>query len=289
MSDHLDELLSQDQQDEIIADAVEAGKATVPPLPPSHHAARPWWRHKWVWVATVAALVIIACVMVLALVATSAQGDARSATDAVAALAQQVRDLGGTPVIEPSQVPGPTGPAGAQGPGPTDAQVAAAVSLFCASHSNCTGTPSQAQVAAAVRAYCTDGACTGPKGSAGSSGVAGAAGAAGATGQAGAGGAQGPGPTSDEVAAAVAAYCSAHGDCTGPAGQQGSAGPRGDTGASGAAGYPPGEIDIDVPDVLGGTTREYCTPNSDAGPGDQPVYSCSTSSPAASAPSSGAS
>lgn len=148
----------------------------------------------------------------------------------VSALSSQVRGLGGTPVTATSGAAGKAGPTGAagatgaRGPAPTDAQVAAAVMLYCARHAGCTGTPSPGQVRAAVSAYCAAGACTGPRGAAGPSGTPGATGA------------QGAGPTDTQIASAVAAYCSAHGDCTGPAGPTGAKGEQGEPGTAGADG-----------------------------------------------------
>lgn len=143
------------------------------------------------------------------------------ANSAVRALASQVRNLGGTPVVTPKTITGPPGP------GPSNAEIALAVANYCAQHENCTGTPSPSQVFAAVKAYCSAGAvCRGSKGSPGPRGPrgTGAPGAVGPSGASGAPGAPGPGPTDQQIASAVAAYCDAHGGCTGPAG------PKGDTG-----------------------------------------------------------
>lgn len=89
--------------------------------------------------------------------------------------------------------PGSAGVPGATGPGPSSAQVAAAVAAYCTG-GRCAGKgPTAAQVAAAVSAYCskrTD--CTGPSGSRGEQGIEGK---------------QGPPPTGDQVASAVAQYC----------------------------------------------------------------------------------
>lgn len=135
------------------------------------------------------------------------------------------------PVPTPSPgASGARGATGARGPGPTDAEMDAAVARYCTLHAGCTGVPSQPQVRAAVRAFCAAGACRGVKGATGSTGARGASGASGqpgATGPSGATGPQGPGPTDTQIATAVAAYCSAHGGCTGPAG------PKGDTGDTG--------------------------------------------------------
>lgn len=168
--------------------------------------------------------------------------DSHAAAASSAAVANQaglskandrIESLGGTPVPTPTQIPGSVGQ---RGPGPTDTEIADAVTLYCDRHSGCVGTPSQAQVLAAVTAFCAADACRGAKGSSGSPGASGAsgdpghAGVSGQPGQTGDQGQSGPGPTDDQIASAVAVYCSGHNDCTGPAG------PKGDTGATGVTG-----------------------------------------------------
>ncbi len=117
-------------------------------------------------------------------------------------------------VDESDAVPGTAGAVGPQGPPPTDAQVRAAVSAFCA-ETGCDGPagpgPSAEDVLAAVTAYCADDTCRGEPGE---------------------DGAAGPGPTADDILAAVAAYC-ASGACTGP---EGPVGPAGEQGAPGSPG-----------------------------------------------------
>lgn len=171
--------------------------------------------------------------------ASRARGTAAAASSVAAAnnsaaqkLAHQVETLGGTPIVQPSQLPtvkGETGATGPVGPGPSDSQVQAAVTAYCAPRDGCTGSPSSAQVAAAVRAYCSDGTCTGPAGR----NATGAAGAAGTNGQNGAAGAQGPGPSDAQVAAAVDSYCGTHGQCAGAPGADGTDGQNGTNGKDG--------------------------------------------------------
>jgi hypothetical protein len=203
--------------------------------------ARPrFWREPWFWCYLAGGLVVALLFWTMQAHASqqntdlkAAQGEASSANHAVSALASQVRGLGGTPVATSSAVPGKQGE---RGPGPTDAQIAVAVNDYCALHDNCAGTPSKTQVTAAVHAFCSAGACRGSSGTPGPEGrpgASGSSGASGAPGQPGASGAAGPGPTDDQIAAAVAAYCTAHGNCTGPAGPTGSAGPTGPTGPAG--------------------------------------------------------
>lgn len=105
---------------------------------------------------------------------------------------------------------GADGADGEQGPSgrpPTDAEIGAAVTRYCAVNP-CVGPPgpgpSAEQVRAAVDGYCATNGCAGEPG---------------------------PGPSDEQVATAVANYCSS-GACTGPAGPAGPQGPRGPAPAS---------------------------------------------------------
>lgn len=71
----------------------------------------------------------------------------------------------------------------------------------------------------------------GATGSQGEPGVAGPQGEVGPVGPAGAEGAPGPGPTDEQIAAAVATYCEAHNQCQGPPGPEGPPGPPGPPGS----------------------------------------------------------
>lgn len=103
-------------------------------------------------------------------------------------------------------ITGPQGSAGNTGPGPTDAQVAAAVVAFCEFHS-CSSPPTSSDVASAVAAYCAShSGCVGPAGPQGASGKD---------------------ATTDQIAASVQAYCAANNACQGPAGVQGPPGATG--------------------------------------------------------------
>lgn len=126
------------------------------------------------------------------------------------------------PTVGPQGETGRTGRTGQRGPGPSTAQVAAAVATYCAVTGACAGHgPTSAQVAAAVVSYCDSrGHCAGPAGNSGD------------TGPSGPQGPQGPGPSADQVATAVASYCSDHDGCQGPKGDPGPTGPEG------PAGYP---------------------------------------------------
>lgn len=129
---------------------------------------------------------------------------------AAAQLAEQVKDLGKKPVVDPGEPV--TGPQGEQGRPPTPAEISLAVQSYC-SGGRCDGkNPTAAQVARAVSVYCNDrDNCRGPEGT---------------QGEPGSEGPQGPGPTNAQVAQAVADYC-ADGRCKGA---QGDPGPTGQTG-----------------------------------------------------------
>ncbi|HEY9353418.1 MAG TPA: hypothetical protein VIP28_09220 [Nocardioides sp.] len=142
---------------------------------------------------------------------------------AAQALKEQVKRLGGKPVAEPGEPP-----AGPQGPGPSALQVKAAVADYCTAD-RCKPTVSRSQVAAAVADYCSGGLCRGKDGTNGGPGTEGTDGADGANGANGTDGAPGPGPTDEQIAAAVEAYC-ADGKCRGDKGE------KGDTGDAGPAG-----------------------------------------------------
>jgi hypothetical protein len=185
----------------------------------------------WVIVALLAVLILTW--LVVTVVSQSDQIHEQQVTNAAQdqALAEANRRLtqaGEQPVTTPPA--GPPGAVGERGPGPSDAQVAAAVASYCQVSRSCGGKlPTAQQVAAAVSSYCRGGACVGHAGPAGRPGVAGAAGAPGSPGE------TGPAPTTAEIAAAVTAYCSG-GRCTGPTGPAGSTGSTGPAGPAGRDG-----------------------------------------------------
>jgi hypothetical protein len=188
-----------------------------------------------IWLLYVAVIALLAAVAFVYLrsahTASEVDQAQRAAQQNAAALAQandRIAHLGGVPVSTPAPGPsGPPGPKGEQGPGPSAEQIDLAVTSYCSGHDGCTGTPTRAEVASAVTAYCATGVCVGPSGSTGPSGAAGKNGNDGQT------GAQGPGPTDDQVQAAVVAYCAAHSGCTGPAGRNGTDGSTGPQGPAG--------------------------------------------------------
>lgn len=163
---------------------------------------------------------------------------------------------------------GPAGPQGVQGPGPSDAQVQAAVQAYLAAHPIAGQPPTDAQVAAVVAMYWAQH----PP----------AAGPAGPT------GVQGPPPSDKQIADAVAAWQTAHPvvapsgpsgppgpsgasgapgvGATGPAGPQGS---RGEPGPSGATGPAPSGWEWAETPPVGNPKTHTCTPD------PAPHYSCS--------------
>lgn len=170
----------------------------------------------------------------------------------------QIKGLGATPVVPaPSQIlktivaSGPSGPAGAQGPGPSDAQVQAAVAAYLSAHP-VPGVSSQ-QVASAVDAYFA--ASPPPSGP------------------------QGPGPSQQQIADAVASYMAANPAPSGPSGPAGSPGadgvgatgpqgPAGSPGQNGAPGSPPaGWSYVDAAGVSYTCVPDNATP--------APNYTCS--------------
>jgi hypothetical protein len=159
---------------------------------------------------------------------------------------------------------------GERGPGPTEAQVSAAVVSYCESH-QCKGadgrTPSPDDVAKAVLAYCTGGTCKGKDGAPAPAVTPEELGIAVATYCAdgrcvGPAGLPGPAPTPEEIATAVANYC-ANGACKGEDGVDGEKGEKGD---------PPSSITFTNGPMAGYT----CTQD----PPGSTSYSCSITNPA---------
>lgn len=213
-----------------------------------------WARHHW-WTVARASLAAAALVVVwimLSKIGTASKqlSDLRSQqtqqSRAVTLLSSNLADAQAqlkAHGITPTQPPpaqiiaqaGPPGPQGAQGPGPSDAQVQAAVQAYLTAHPIAGQPPTDAQVAAVVAVYMAQHPPV-----------------AGPTGPAGATGAQGPPPSDAQIAAAVEAWEQAHPAPSGPTGPsgppgptgvgqtgpQGPPGPSGAPGASGASGAP---------------------------------------------------
>lgn len=197
----------------------------------------------------------------------------------------QLKQHGITPKqLPPAQIiaqAGPPGSVGPQGPGPSDAQVQAAVQTYLSVHPIAGLPPTQDQVAAVVAVYMAQHPPA--------AGSPGSTGAVGATGPSGAVGAAGAGPSDAQIAAAVAVWESAHPVVApsgpagpsgppgpsgvgqtgpqGPAGEAGSPGPSGASGVSGAPGQAPSGWTY--VDALG--INHTCTPDS-ATP--SPHYTC---------------
>lgn len=164
----------------------------------------------------------------------------QQAADANAAdrLAKQVRALGAVPVVKPPP-PGP--PSAAPNAAPSQQAIDDAVASYLSVHPPPAGqSATPAMVAVAVAAYLTANPPTPGRpptpdeiSAAASSYIAAhAAMFQGSAGQSGHDGKPGADATDAQVAAAVAAYCSAHGDCTGAAGQSGHDGKDGAQGVS---------------------------------------------------------
>jgi len=208
-----------------------------------------------------AAFVALACAITVIGLILWHTADDQSKTKHLLGIANaRIVALGGTPVA------GPAGAIGPAGPPPSLSEVEDAVSRYCTQVS-CGIPPSAGQVAQAVSTFCDVHAqCTGPGGKAGRNGNNGLNGHNGAS---GATGAEGPGPTSDQVAAAVASYCAAHNQCQGPPGPTGATGPGGPSGSNGADGQPPLSWTYD--DHMGMT--HTCTRDTPFNPA-APTYHC---------------
>lgn len=120
-------------------------------------------------------------------------------------------------IIGQTGAQGPPGATGATGPGPSDAQVAAAVRAYLLANPIAGQPPTTSQIAAVVAVYMAQHPA--PAGSPGPTGAA------------------GPGPSDAQIAAAVAVWESGH-PSVGPSGPSGPPGPTGPAGPSGAAGAP---------------------------------------------------
>lgn len=200
--------------------------------------------------------------------AAQAQGVANQANG-------RLKENGLPPVPTPSsQVPVPTVTVTASPVPPSQAAIEDAVAAYC-EQTKCGSGPTAAQVAQAVASFCSiDGRCRGPAGPTGKNGTgepgqAGASGATGAAGASGAAGTDGQNATSDQVAVAVADYCTAHGECAGQQGSQGPSGENGGQGAAGQDGQPP--VSWTYTDSLG--MQHTCVRSTDFQP-SAPTYTC---------------
>lgn len=157
----------------------------------------------------------------------------------------------------PTGATGEAGAAGASAPPPTDAQVAQAVAAYCSTGA-CTGPPGPAGSTGSTGNTGAEGPAgnNGSNGDTGATGAQGDPGPPGVQGEPGPPGATGPGPTPEQISAAVAEFCANNACSTGPAGPPGPAGGAGPSGPAGPAG-PPGPT--------GSTpTNLSCTPSDPA-------------------------
>ncbi len=188
----------------------------------------------------------------------------------------QLTQHGITPAAPPPAqiVTGATGPAGPQGPGPSDAQVQTAVDVYLSAHPP-TANVSADALTTVVTAYLTQH----PP-------------------------AAGPPPSDTQVSNAVATYMAAHPAPSGPAGPTGSAGAPGATGQTGAQGPEgpqgvqgpqgdPGPTGATGPPPAGWTwtdqlgTTYNCTQDSQ-GTASAPHYTCTAQAPTSPVTSPGA-
>lgn len=206
-------------------------------MDPLARVRRHWWTAARVLLA-VAALAVVLVMLSKIGTASKQLNDLRSQqtqqSNAVSLLSSNLADAqsqlkqhGITPTQPPpAQIiaqAGPPGPQGAQGPGPSDTQVQAAVQAYLVAHPIAGKPPTTDQVAAVVAVY-----------------MAQHPPAVGPTGPAGATGAQGPPPSDTQIAAAVAVWEQSHPAPSGPPGPSGPAGPSGigQTGPQGPQGVP---------------------------------------------------
>jgi hypothetical protein len=194
-----------------------------------------WRRGLWIRYAIAAAAFLVAGYFLAHLYMRTGELADQQSQAAVAAerLAGQVRAFGATPVVQPpAPIAGPTGAAGKTGPagpGPTQQQIDDAVAGYFAEHPP---GPTPAEVGAQVAAFLTlhppkQGAPPTPTqiATAASDYIAAHAQQfTGPTGQNGSDGQPGQNATDDQVAAAVAAYCSSHNQCQGSSGGTGAQG-----------------------------------------------------------------
>lgn len=213
--------------------------------------------HRWLYVGGLAVVLGIGVLAFLWLAQRQEIGQLRDSGNTTASqaqqLAQQVRSMGGTPVVTPA-TPGPQGPVGATGPGPTQAQIDDAVAAYLAAHPPDAGKPATpAMVATAVAEYLTANPPT-PGRPPTAQEIATAAAdyiSAHSAQFTGPTGAAGKDATDAQVVAAVDAYCTAHDKCAGPAGATGKTGATGATGPPGPtcpSGYELRDAVITAPD-----------------------------------------
>lgn len=141
----------------------------------------------------------------------TAQDAADTNADAAEALCAQVRKLGGQCVVNPNTLPKPEASPGEPGPGPSDAEVRAAVANYFSRNPVPVGrNPTPSEIALAVITYLRQNPPS-----------AGEPGEGGAVGPMGPMGPEGPGPSADQIADAVREYLTANPPPSGPEGPRG--------------------------------------------------------------------
>lgn len=154
-------------------------------------------------------------------------------------LCQKAKKVAKHPTEPVAGPQGEQGVPGDRGPAPTESQIMIAVTAYC-QHGKCQGeqgvqgkpgaNPSQQDIEDAVAAYCNaNGECQGPAGDDGKQGETGKDGEDSTV--PGPKGDTGPGPTQEQINAAVSSYCGSH-SCTGPKGETGAKGDPGKDGVS---------------------------------------------------------
>lgn len=185
-------------------------------------------RRKWSWREFLVRMLMVIGMVAVAYAVIAVpilRAQVRALSTAVDNQREQVKDSGQTPLVPPASeirenperaIPGPAGPAG---PGPSDADVRAAVEDYFRRNPVAPGRPpTPAEIAAAVINYLrANPPAAGPIG---------------------------PGPTGPQIATAVASYLTTNPPPAGPKGDTGTAGTKGDTGAQGEPGRGPTAAEI---------------------------------------------
>ena len=174
-------------------------------------------RRNWVLIAAACVLGVLVALISVQIHALGEQ--LRQAESDSAVLSDQVKRMGGVPLVSPSA--GPPGERGEAGRPPTAAEISAAVGAYLAAHPPTSGrAPTSREIGAVVSAYLEDNP---PR--------------------------SGRAPTREEIADAVSTYLREHPPARGPAGEQGEPGatvtgppgPKGEPGKDSTVPGPQGE------------------------------------------------
>jgi hypothetical protein len=184
--------------------------------------------------------------------------DLHSSEENAQRLYDQLLELGEAPEgVDPATITGPAGARGENGRPPTAAEIADAVSSFCATRGDCRGPSGAAGSPGLAGADGEDGA-PGPAGPSGRDGLNGTTGPAGPVGPPGADGAPGAqGPAGEAGAAGPQGP-------PGPQGEPGPVGPQGPAGPTCSEGYALRQVTVLLQDPDTGesqpTLAEVCLP-----------------------------